>query len=343
MKCFKITLVIILLSGAAVSAIAQYETEVSGVGTNAATFLEIGVGARAMAMGGAYAAIANDPTALYYNPAGIVWLDGIQIELMHNEWLVGTKYDFVGAVFPLPLFNSSFGLSFMTLDYGDQPVRTAERPEGTGESYTSRDYAVGLSFALALTDRFSFGMTGKFINQKIWNETGNALALDLGIFYNTMVDGLQLGISMTNFGNEIRLSGRDLDTTVDPDAKNENIDRVPVEYKTGSYPLPLMFRFGISYSKKFSRLSSALITMDLNHPSNSTESINIGAEYGFAGMFYFRAGYANMFEKNSINGLTVGGGIDYFKPGRVGYRVDYAYSDWGILESTHRFSIGVAF
>ncbi|MBW2004575.1 MAG: PorV/PorQ family protein [Deltaproteobacteria bacterium] len=343
MKCFKITLVIIILLGTAVNSIAQYETEVSGIGTNAATFLEIGVGARAMAMGGAYAAIANDPTALYYNPAGIVWLNGVQIEAMHNEWLVGTKYDFIGLVLPLPIFNSSLGLSFMTLDYGEQPVRTAERPEGTGETYTSRDYAIGLTFALALTDRFSFGMTGKYINQKIWNETGNAMALDLGIFYNTMVKGLQLGISMSNFGNEIRLRGRDLDTTVDPDDKNENIDRVPVEYKTGSYPLPLLFRFGISYGKKFSRLSSVLITMDLNHPSNSTESINIGAEYGFAGIFYFRAGYENMFEKDSINGLTLGGGIDYFKPGSVGYRVDYAYSDWGILETSHRFSVGIAF
>jgi len=322
---------------------AQYETEVSGVGTNAATFLEIGVGARAMAMGGSYAAVANDPTALYYNPAGIVWINGIQVEAMHNEWLVGTKYDFVGAVMPLPIFDSSIGLSFMTLDYGEQAVRTVERPEGTGETYASRDYAVGITYAMAFTDRFSFGMTGKYINQKIWNETGNTMALDLGIFYNTNLDGLRLGISMSNFGNEIRLRGRDLDTTVDPDSKNENVDRVPVEYKTGSYPLPLLFRFGIAYEAKLGTFGSALVSMDLNHPSNSTESINVGAEYGFAGMFYFRAGYANMFEKNSINGLTLGGGIDSFKPGHVGYRLDYAFSDWGILENSHRFSVGIAF
>ena len=344
MKKIILFFVFILIFGITGFLYAQYELDVSGVGTNAATFLEIGVGARAMAMGGAYAAVANDPTALYYNPAGIVWINGAQIELMHNEWLAETKYDFVGVVMPMPFLNSSFGVSFITLDYGEQPVRTVERPEGTGEKWSSRDYAVALTYALALTDRFSFGASGKYIHQKIWHEKGSSVALDLGIYYNTMVKGLRLGLSMSNFGNEISLKGRDLDSTVDPDDKNENIDRVPVEYKTGSYAIPLLFRFGIAYEKELGLLgSSILFSMDVNHPSNSTESINLGAEYGFAGIFYFRGGYENLFEKDGINGLTFGGGIDYFKPGRMGFRVDYAYSDWGILDSCHRFSIGIAF
>jgi hypothetical protein len=324
-------------------AIAQFETEVSGIGTNAATFLEIGVGGRAMAMGGAYAAVANDPTALYYNPAGIVWLQGMQVEIMHNEWLVGTKHQFVGFVTPIPFLTSSIGISFLNLDYGDQPVRTVERPEGTGEMYSARDYAVALTYALALTDRFSFGMSGKFISQRIWSESGHALALDLGIFYNTLLNGLKVGVSMSNFGNEISLYGRNLDSTVDPDPENENIDKVPVSYKTGAYPLPLLFRFGLSYEKNLGSLGNALITMDLNHPSNSTESINLGAEYGLGGTFFIRGGYENLFEKDHVNGLTFGGGVDYVKPGSIGYRIDYAYTDWGILENSHRFSIGFIF
>jgi len=332
-------LILILTTGVS----AQFETEVSGVGTNAATFLEIGVGARAMAMGGSYVAVANDPTALFYNPAGIVWLKGVQVELMHNEWLVGTKHEFVGVVFPIPFFTSSIGFSFINLDYGEQPVRTVERPEGTGETYSARDYAVALSYALALTDRFSFGMSGKYINQRIWSETGHSMALDLGIFYNTVVKGLRLGISMSNFGNEISLYGRNLDSTIDPDEKNENVDKVPISYKTGAYPLPLLFRFGISYEKSLGSLGRTLITMDLNHPSNSTESINIGAEYGLGGTFFIRGGYENLFEKDHINGLTFGGGVDYVKPGSIGYRVDYAYTDWGVLNNSHRFSIGFVF
>ncbi len=334
--------VLLILTGAGISN-AQFETDVSGVGTSAATFLEIGVGARAQAMGGAYAALSNDPSGLYYNPAGIVWVDRAQIELMHSEWLVGSKYDFVGVVLPLPFLNSSIGASMIMLDYGEQPVRTVERPEGTGEIWDARDYAVGLSWALALTDRFSFGLTGKYINQNIWHESGSAVGIDLGIHYNTLLKGLKLGLAMCNFGNEIGLRGRDLDTSVDPDEKNENIDRVPAEYKTGTYPLPLLFRFGIAYERNLGKLGSALISMDVNHPSNATESINIGAEYGFGGLFYLRTGYANLLEKDKINGLTLGGGLDYYRRGSMGVRIDYAYSDWGILEESHRFSVGIIF
>ncbi len=321
----------------------QFNSNVSGTGTDAATFLEIGVGARAMAMGGAYVAIANDPTALYYNPAGIVWMDNIQLELMHNKWLVETNYEFIGATMPLPILRSSLGISLILLDYGEQPVRTVEKPEGTGETYGARDFAIGVTYALALTPNFSFGITGKYINQKIWNETGGAAAIDMGIFYKTPVQGLRLGMSIRNFGGEISLSGRDLDTTTDPDKENENIDRVQVQYKVNSFPLPLMFKAGVSYTMNWGALGNVTLSSDVNHPSQATESINMGIEYGYAGIFFLRAGYDNLFEQDAVNGLTVGGGVDYYEPGKIGFRIDYAYSDWGPLQSAHRFSIGIIF
>ncbi|RMG64897.1 MAG: hypothetical protein D6715_09035 [Calditrichaeota bacterium] len=326
----------------------QLRTDVSAVGTNAASFLEIGVGARAMAMGGAYVAIANDPTALYYNPAGMVWNENIQVELMHTRWLVGTNFEFLGVTLPVPLFRSSIGFSFLTLDYGEQPVRTVERPEGTGQTYSARDYAAGLSYALALTPHFSFGLTGKYINQRIWNESGGTFALDLGIFYNTPLRGLRLGMSMSNFGGEISLIGRDLDSTKDPDERNENVDFVPVTFKTSSFPLPVLFRAGLSYAMEMGELGTLTVSGDLSHPSHATESINFGVEYGYASMFYLRAGFENLFERDDLNvGTTgrfsLGGGIDYYRPGRMGIRVDYAFSDWGPLNSVHRFSIGLVF
>jgi hypothetical protein len=321
----------------------SFETEVSAVGINAATFLEIGVGARAMAMGGSYVAVANDPTALYYNPSGIVWMKGIQVEVMHNEWFVDSDYDFIGLVVPLPFLDSSIGLSVITLGYGEQAVRTVDRPEGTGQTYDARDYAIALTWAKALTDRFSFGMSGKFINQRIWNESGNAAAVDFGIFYHTGIKGLRIGFNMSNFGTTIRIKGRDLHSTIDPDDQNQNVDRVPVEYRTSSYPLPLIFRAGMSYERRLGTFGSALITMDVNHPSHAPESINVGAEFGFGSMFFIRGGYENLFEKNAINVPTIGGGVDYYRTGTMGFRIDYAYSDWGILDHSHRFSVGIIF
>lgn len=321
-----------------------FETDVVGIGTSAAAFLEIGVGARAMGMGGSYAAVANDATALYWNPAGIVWANNFQIEVMHNEWLVETSYDFVGTVVPLPQFNSAIGLSYISLGMGEQPVRTVERPEGTGQTYDAQDFAIGLTYAIALTDRFSFGITGKYINQRIWNESGSAFAVDLGIFYNTLLDGLRLGFSMSNFGTEIQLDGRNLTTTVDPDEQIENFDRVPAEYKTDSYPLPLLFRVGVSYEKDLGQFGSTLLTVDLNHPSHAPESINLGFEYGFSKMFFLRAGYENLLDDEAINGLTLGAGIDYYNTSSgFGIRFDYAWADWGALDNAQRFSVGLVF
>ena len=340
MKIFALVSVLCLSTG---TLLGQFQSGVAGVGTNAATFLEIGVGARSMALGGAYAAVANDPTALYYNPAGIVWSKNVQIELMHSEWLVETDYEFLGATMPIPLFNSTIGVSLLLLDYGEQPVRTEARPEGTGEFYSSRDFAFALTYATALTPNFSFGISGKYIDQKIFNVGGSTMAVDLGIFYNTPVDGLKLGMSISNFGGEISLGGRDLDTTTDPDNQNLGVDRIPVTYQTGSYPLPLMFRAGISFKQDIGALGSMMVTSDLNHPSHAPESLNMGAEYGYADIFFLRAGFENWAENDTQNGLTLGGGIDYNNPGSIGFRVDYAYSDWGLLDNAHRFSVGLIF
>jgi len=321
----------------------QFVANVSGVGTGAAAFLEIGVGARAMGMGGAYAAVANDATALYWNPAGIVWLNGVQCELAHNKWLVDTYHDFAGVVIPMPSLRSTFGLSYNSLDYGDEQVRTVERPDGTGETFSGRDIAVALSYAIAFTDRFSFGLSGKYVSQRIWSETGSAVAMDVGIFYNTMVKGLRLGACISNFGSKIEMRGRHIRTIVDPDEGVENYDRVPVNYKTGQYSLPLLFRVGISYERKLGSFGQLLLAMDVNHPSFATESINLGLEYGFANMFYLRAGGESLFERDHINGLTVGGGIDLYRRGMMGIRIDYCWADWGVLENAQRFSMGLVF
>lgn len=320
-----------------------FETDVSGVGTNAASFLEIGVGARAMAMGGAYTAIANDATALYWNPAGVAFSSAVEVELMHIRWLAGTDYNFIGVVIPIPEIRSTIGFHFISLDYGEQAVRTVERPEGTGEIYDAVDNAVALAYALALTDRFSFGLNAKYVTQRIWSESGAAIAFDFGVFFKTPLPGLNLGSSISNFGSEIQLSGRHLRTTVDPDKKVENFDRVPADYATNAYPLPLLFRFGLAYNRDLGGWGNVVASMDLNHPSNTTESICLGLEYGWKNLFYLRAGYENMFERDAINGMTMGLGTDAIDLGGLGIRVDYAWSDWGILDNAQRFSLAVIF
>ncbi len=321
----------------------NFVTDVSGVGTSAAPFLEIDVGARASALGGAYTSIANDVSALYWNPAGIAWNQGLQLEFSHSPWLADISYNFFGITQSIPTINSSIGFSLISMDYGEQPVRTVDRPEGTGESYAANDMALAISFGMALTDRFSFGLTTKYITQKIFSATGSAIAVDVGVFYNTALKGLRIGASVSNFGSQIELSGRHLTTIVDPDPLVDNFDRVPVSYKTGKYDLPLLFRAGISYQRDLDNLGEVLLSVDLNHPSHATESISLGFEYGFGKVFFLRTGYKNLFERDSIVGLSLGAGIDYRIQGSLGIRFDYSWTDWGVLKNAQRFSVALIF
>ncbi len=319
-----------------------FQTNVSAVGTSAAAFLEIGVGARAMGMGGAYAAVANDASALYWNPAGLAWMPDVQVEATHNAWLIGSSHEFVGVVVPIPSIHSTLGLSFVTLGFGDQPVRTVDRPEGTGESYDARDMAIGLSYAYALTDRFAFGVTTKFITQRIWFESGSAFAVDLGISYATPVQGLQLGISMSNFGTSLKMGGNNLASTTSPDKTVQTFDRAPVSYETTAGTLPVLFRGGIAYALPIGELGSALVTADVNHPSNATESVNAGMELGFQNMFFLRGGYNGLFERDRVSGVTLGAGIDWRDAAQgFGIRIDYSWADWGILKDAQRITVGV--
>jgi hypothetical protein len=136
----------------------------------------------------------------------------------------------------------------------------------------------------------------------------------------------------------------DLDNVVDPDPNVQNYDRVPVSYKTGAAQLPLLFRVGVSYEAALGRFGVATVSADVNHPSNSTESVDLGFEYGFGGMFFLRGGYQSLFEQNSISGLTLGGGVNWYtSDNSLGIRVDYSWGDWGILTNSQRFSVDIIF
>ncbi len=118
---------------------------ITKVGTTAAQFLKLGVGARAIALGGTFVAQANDLSALYWNPAGLSNLNGSAVQLARTDYLAGINYNFVG-------FGTSLGsagtiaASLIFLDSGSMQVRTEEAPEGTGEEFDVQNFALQLSY-----------------------------------------------------------------------------------------------------------------------------------------------------------------------------------------------------
>ena len=320
---------------------ASFVRNVSNKGTVAAAFLEIGIGARAEALGGAFTAQAGQAEMIYWNPAGLAYLDGIALSLSHDEWLADTRFDFLSVAAPLPFFDAVVGASFTSLSVPEQPVRTVSDPQGTGEFYDAQDYAVSVSVSARLIPSFSVGVSGKYISQRIWTESASQFALDVGVYYETPLRGLVIGSSISNFGPDMRLTGRHLTDVLDPDPINRGIENVPVAYETDGFSLPQIFRFGLSYQLQLPANNQVVLGVDLNHPTGSTESVNVGIEYGFFQLLFVRAGYQNLYERNAANSFTLGGGLHYVLKNRSRFAFDYAYSYWGILQRVHRITLGV--
>ncbi len=133
-------------------------------GISTAQFLKIGVGGRAAALGEAFVAVANDASALYWNPAGLVQFQENQVIFSHNSWVVDINHEFLGAVYHLDETNS-FGISLTALTMQDMKVTTEFAPFGTGEYFGFSDLAIGVTYSRKMTDQFSFGGTIKYIRR----------------------------------------------------------------------------------------------------------------------------------------------------------------------------------
>lgn len=334
----KIVAVIIVIIAVTLPAEAQTK-----VGTSVAQFLGIPVGPRGAALGGAFVALSNDVSALYYNPGAISQPGNSQFLVSHTNWLVDTKFDWVGVMINLD-GQSAIGVSITQLDYGEELITTEMNQDGTGETWNASDIAVGLTYARTLTDRFSIGGTAKYIQQKIWNVSASAFAMDVGLKYRTDFNGLIIGMSISNFGTDMRLDGKDLFRPIDTDPTNTGTNKTIVaRLKTDDWPLPLFFRAGVSMDVV--QMDDIRITAaaDALRPSDSAETLNIGGEFAWRESLFIRGGMNSLFLPERENGFTVGGGARY-ELSAVNYvSFDYSYQDFGKFGGIQSFAIGITF
>lgn len=316
---------------------------ISKVGTSVAQFLKLGVSARTIGMGGAFVAVANDVSAIYDNPAGLAELNSYEAIFTHTDWLVDTDFDFGAFAMDMGTFGT-LGAMIMSFSSGEMDVRTVELPDGTGEQFEVRNLAIGLTYARSLTDNFGVGISVKYIYEKIWHVSANSIAVDIGTLFTTPFWGIRLGASLTNFGSSMKLNGRDIKFSHDPDQNNlGNVSIVNAEYEMKSYSLPLRFQVGLAKDVINSEYNRLTIAIDALHPNDNFESVNTGFEYGFNELVFLRGGYKSLFLANSEEGFTAGVGAHIRLGGTVILKADYAYADFGRLDNTQRFSLMVRF
>ncbi len=337
----KILMIILTVSAMASWGFGQNVTK---VGTTAAPFLNVGIGARAIGMGGAFVSLANDASALFWNPGGIALTEGNDAIFNHSRWIADINFDFAGLVINLGnVGHVGLLADFMTM--GEMERTTELYPDGTGQKFSAGSYALGLSYGRSLTDRFSIGFNFKYINEYILNSSASGFAIDIGTVFITHFRGLRLGAAITNFGTKMRMGGRDVLVQHDIDPlRNGSNEHINANLATDAYDLPLNLRVGFSYDMLQDVENNQLwLSVDAIHPSDNVESVNIGMEYVARDIFSLRAGYAALFSKDSEQGLTLGAGLKYSFSAILTLKMDYAYESFGRLDNIQKFTVGLAF
>ena len=339
----------------------QWANAQAKVGTAGVQFLKISPSCRAVGMGEAYVAVANDASAIFHNPGALAQLRHPEAMLSYIDYAAGLQYGYLGYARPMDKLNGTFAGSVIYLTTDEMEETTPEMPDGTGRTFTAGDLAIGLSYSQRLTDKFSVGGTFKYLNETLADESAHGWAADVGTYYYTGWRSVRLAMLTSNFG---------------PDMK----------FVETPFPMPMNFTFGIagyvwnSDDRRWWTGSDSVGTHALlaslawSHPNDNLEIYNIGLEYGFQDFAFIRFG-------KKINGITRKSWEDYqqkirnredatdtnpyyefplfshdgnfFQNGatlglglkipRAGLSLDYAFTGISFLDNVHRFSLGYRF
>jgi len=285
------------------------------VGTYALQFLKIPVSARATGMGSAFTAIADDATATYWNPAGLVDLTRTQISLNNTWWPADINLAYAAAAFNLPFVPGTFGVSARSLTLDPQIERTVFLPDGTGETFDAGDMAFGVSYAKFFTDKFSSGATVNFIHSGLAEKSLNTFSVDFGLVYRIGLWGMRLGMMIQSLGSK-------------------------VDYDDRASKMPTVFKVGVAATPYQAGVNSFQGVFEFSHPSDNQETMNIGGEYGFNQFFFARAGYNFNFDSQ---GLAAGFGLRVDTSQTSDLLFDYSWVDMDFLGDVHRISLAFSY
>jgi hypothetical protein len=300
-------LVLALLLGLAGPSWAQFSA--AGKGTTAGTFLELGVGGRAMGMGGAYTAVADGADALYWNPAGLTGVERHAVTFMHAAYLQSSYYDY-GAYAQNLGAAGAFGFGFQYLNAG--AITQTDANFNAIGSFTPYDLALSLGYAkkLDFLGGYSVGASAKYIQSHIL-ATAKTAAFDVGVQSPAYLNKrLTLAATATNFGGTLKFA--------------QERDNLPLTFKAGG---------------AFHVTPRWLASADVALPRDDTAFLAVGTEYVLpikdAWSVAARAGYSSqtLGDVTGLSGWSLGVGF-----GSKAMSLDYAFAPFGGLGITNRFS-----
>ena len=310
---------------------------VTKVATCAANWLKLETGTRAIGMGGAYTAAANDISGIPYNPASVAFINNQSAFLSQTQYVADITYSVMG--YAQNLTGEDFvGVHIFSLDSGSMPVTTEDEPDGTGQDFKVTGVCIRGTYARRVTDRLRIGVTGKYIREDILTSYMQSFAFDLGSNFNTGLYGFVLGMSVTNLGPEVKYGGKGLEVELEDGQIYSQI--------TEEFPLPMTFRLGLvnevmGPESEFIKSDNhkLLLAVDgINSRDYTVQSV-MGLEYGWKDMAYLRLGSRLNHDTAS---WSFGGGFD-IDTDSFNIGLNYAYVNYNILDFTHQFGLNFEF
>lgn len=289
--------------------------------SSAAQFLKLGFGARALGMGEAFVAVADDAAAVHYNAAGLAPYAGGEgrYAAFSHAWHIQDM-----GISQAAFVSRPWGASLTYFSAGELEGRG---PTGglTG-NFTAADIALSVAYGKAF-GRLKAGAAVKYVGQKIKDYSANAAAVDAGLLYGFEKAPVALGASVSNFGTRVK-------------------------FREESFPLPLIFRAGAAVRPAGWK---TLLAAQVDLPNDDGASLRLGAEYAMASSLRLRLGYktSSSADKDAILGKEIGdsgSGVSnlYGFFGGLGlvygeFSLDYALTPYGDLGNAHRFSLAYKF
>ncbi|MBL7973447.1 MAG: PorV/PorQ family protein [Candidatus Kapabacteria bacterium] len=317
------------------------------VGAAGSEFLKIGVGARSNGMSGAFSAISNDLTALFYNSAGLVDVNGYAANISYGQWFGGYTHNYLAGVVPAG-DKYKVGISITSFSSGDIPLTTLDKENLLNITYTVSDFCLGGTFAAMLTDHFSFGVTMKYVQSSISLLSSSGVVADVGTLYR--FGGYRIGFSISNLGGQFQYGGEELNQQIDPTLPSQKLQAA---LSTTAYNLPLSFKAGIAtdltselldmYESRedlgagVAREHRWLLSADFETLSDVPEQFAIGTEYVWNDLLSVRGGYR--LGHDQFN-LSAGLGIRYTGGGFDG-SLDYSIQPTKTLGLVNRITLGL--
>ncbi|MBD3258011.1 PorV/PorQ family protein [candidate division GN15 bacterium] len=329
MNKMKYKVVLMMIALLAISLTSAYAGNSRRIGTAGAQELLIPVGSRSTAMGGAVLSTVSGVEAMYWNPAGLASLDGTEAMFTHLPYIADIDVNFAGVGTNIEGFGAiGFGAKVVTI--GDIEETTEQFPDGTGREFNPTLSVLNVTYARILTANVSFGVTGMYINEDIFEVTASGFAFDVGFVYDPRWRGLTVGLSIKNYGPEMEFTGRGFDQSLDGDR--------PARPVASTFDLPSSINLGMAYDFLDDGLNLASVSGNFRSNNYYADQWQGAAEYVYNGRYSLRAGYTYSEEEEYLYGASFGAGVMFDISGTL-LSLEYSWTETDVFDDNQFFTL----